>query len=249
MKLPSHKSALAVGLFLTASALFAQSTLTQWTFEGDVTTPSIGLGTASLVGTTTATFAAGNLGGRGWNTSTYAAQSTGSGTAGVQFSASTVGFENISLAYDHRASGTSSRWSELQYTTNGTTWTTFSNNAGSLSPHDTFYTVNVNLSSVPALNDNPNAGFRILSIFSQQAFDQNNTLSSFGANVAYMRANSAAVYSPSTSSATGDYAPGGTWRFDNVTITGTAIPEPSTSAALLGLFAIGAAALRRRSRA
>lgn len=200
----------------------AQSTITQWTFEGDVLTPATGSGTAGLLSTVTGTFAAGSGGGRAWNTTTYAAQSTNSGTAGVQFLIGTTGYKDLSFSFNHRASGTASRWSQVDYTLDGgTNWVTgFWNNNGGLSPHDTFYNFNVDFTSVTGANGNANFGVRIVSIFSPQAFDQNSTLAPFAANTAYMRANAAAVYSPSTSSATGDYGTTGTWRFDNVTLSG-----------------------------
>ena len=204
------------------------ATITQWNFNsgtsGDVTnTPaaSSGTGSASLLGGTTGTLATGNGGGLAWNTTTYASQSSGSGTRGVQFLFSTVGYQNLSFSYDHRASGTGSRWAQLDYTLNGTDWITgFWNNNGGLTPHDTFYSFNVDLSSITGANNNANFGVRIVSIFSPQAFDQNNSTAAFNANTAYMRANSGAVYSPSTSSSSGDYSSGGTWRFDNVTLSG-----------------------------
>jgi PKD repeat protein len=208
--------------FWLSSAIHAQVVITQWTFEGDVITPSTGSGTASLLGGTTATFATGNGGGRGWNTTTYPVQSTNSGTAGTQFLASTSGYSNIIVSWDHRASGTASRWSQLQYTTNGTTWNVLDDNDGGLSPHDTFYPFSFDLSSIPAANDNPNFGVRIVSIFSPLAFNQNATLS-YGANEAYMRANTDAKYPPEDGVGTGNYAVAGTWRFDNVTISGTEI--------------------------
>jgi hypothetical protein len=114
--------------------------ITQWNFEGDTTVASTGSGTASLVGGTTATFATGNGPGRGWNTTTYAAQSTGSGTRGVSFLTATAGFTDISLTFDLRASGTGSRWAQVDYTLDGgLNWTTgFWNNAGGLSPSERF---------------------------------------------------------------------------------------------------------------
>ncbi len=232
--------AAATAAFVSTSAFGA--VITQWNFEGDVSTPSTGTGAASLIGGTTATFAAGNGVGRGWNSTNYPAQSTGSGTAGVQFLASTAGFEDITISYDHRASGTASRWARIDYTTDGSTWQPLTNNAGGLSPHDTFYASGT--LTLPAAADNKaNFGIRIVSIFSRQAFDQNSTLAPFAADTAYMRANAGAVYSPGTSTATGDYGSGGTWRFDNVTISGTVIPEPATLGALA---ALGLIALRRR---
>jgi fibronectin-binding autotransporter adhesin len=204
-------------------------TITQWTFVGDVLTPSTGLGTASNIGGTSSTFATGNGSGtRAWNTSTYPAKQANSGTAGVQFLFSTVGYENLTFSYDHRASGTGSRWAQLDYTLNGTDWITgFWNNNGGLAPHDTFYPFNVDLSSITGANNNANFGVRIVSIFSPQAFNEN-SVNSFPANTAYMRANNDAKYAPTAGAgnSTSQYTSTGTWRFDNVTLAGAQLPPP-----------------------
>jgi hypothetical protein len=249
MKLTHILSSAAVAAFITASA-HAQ-VITQWTFEGDVITPATGTGTASLIGGTTSTFATGNSGGRGWNTTTYPAQSTSSGTAGVQFLVGTTGFENIALTFDHRASGTASRWAQVDYTLDGgITWTTaFWNNNGGLSPHDTFYSFSVDFTSVAGANNNANFGFRVVSIFSPLGFDQNASLADYLPNSAYMRANAQASYNLGAGSGTGDYGTTGTWRFDNVTISGTVIPEPSTYAAIAGVLALGLAFWHRHRKA
>lgn len=197
--------------------------ITQWDFEGDVLTPSVGSGTATNIGATTYTFATGNGGGRGWNTTTYPAQGTGSGTAGVEFMVSTDGYQNITISWDHRASGTGSRWAQLQYTLNGGgNWLSFDDNDGGLSPHDNFYPFLFDLSSIPGANNNANFGVRIVSIFCPVAFNQNATLS-YGPNEAYMRANSDATYPPTPGVGTGNYGTAGTWRFDNVTFSGEEI--------------------------
>jgi len=114
MKTPSLKtnrglSRLCLATCMTLSLITSASgvdIITRWTFEGDTTDPAIGSGTASLIGGTTASFAIGNGSGRGWNTTSYPAQGTGSGTAGVQFMVSTLNYENIVISFDHRASGT-----------------------------------------------------------------------------------------------------------------------------------------------
>lgn len=244
------KNILLTGLlFFTAAQHSRGAIISVWDFEGSVNTPSTGVGSAALLGTT-ATFASGNGSAAGWNTSGYSTQGTGSGTRGVQFLASTSGFDSITVSFAHRASGTASRWAQVDYTLDGgTSWVTgFWNNSGSLSPHDTFSTFNVDFSSIAGTNNNSNFGFRVVSIFSPLAFDQNSTLAAFAANTAYMRANANAVYSPSNSTATGDYAGGGTWRFDNVTVNGiTAVPEP-TSMVLVGLVGVAGVAFRARRR-
>lgn len=244
------KKLILSGLMLLASAGFANAEIiTQWNFESDTTTPSIGAGSATLVGGTTQSFAAGSGGGRGWNTTNYAAQGTGSGQRGVGFSLSTVGFQGISMSFDHRASGTGSRWAQVDYTLDGgASWVTgFWNNNAGLSPHDTFYNFNVDFSAVSGANDNANFGVRIVSIFSPVAFDQNASLADFAANTAYMRANSQASFTPGAGIGTGDYGATGTWRFDNVTFNGSAVPEPATMA-LLGMVGIGGLAIRQFRR-
>lgn len=237
---------LALGLALSASTAFAAS-ITEWNFDADSTAPSFGAGSAALVGGTTSTFATGNGAGRGWNTSTYAAQGTGSGTRGVEFFASTVGFTDIAVTFDHRASGTASRWSEIQYTLDGgANWVSFSDNAGELSPHDTFHSFSFDFSAVTGVADNPDFGLRIVSIFSPVAFDQNASIGDFAAGSGYMRANSQASFTADGGTGSGDYGTSGTWRFDNVVVSGSAIPEPASAAALVGLGALGFVTTRRR---
>lgn len=232
---------------LFCSSLLASSqaaVITQWNFDASNTTPSTGTGSATLIGTT-ASFATG-VSGQGWNTTGYAAQSTGSGTRGVQFLASTVGYENITISFSHRASGTASRWANIEYTVDGgASWTLAGSNAGGLSPHDTFYSFSSDLSSLGIVDDEADFGFRVVAVFAPVAFDQNASLADFAANTAYQRANSQSGFAPGSGTGTNDYATTGTWRFDNVTISGTAIvPEPAS--ALLGSFGLLALLRRRR---
>ena len=216
---------------LIASVSWAQTTLHRWTFDSvstlvGTTRPSVGTGSVSLLGGTTATFATGaTAGGAGWNTTTYAAQFTGSGTRGIEVLAPTTGYQNIQLSFKHRASGTASRWARVDYSLDGgTQWTTgFWNNNGGLSPHDAFYTFNVDFSSISGAANNANFRFRIVSIFSPLAFNESSA-ASFVADTAYMRANAAATFPPTPGGAVATYATGGTWRFDDLTMTGTAIP-------------------------
>lgn len=218
------KKIILLFVVLTTSVMFGQTTITQWDFENDVITPSVGSGTASLVGGTTATFANG-VGGspnRGWNTTNYPAQSTGSGTRGVEFAFSTTGYENITISYDQRASGTASRWFEILVSTDGgITYVKAYDNNGGTTPYDNFINFSFDLSAFSTdVEDAEDVRIRILSVFSPVPFSDglNNN---FSANTAYHR-----------SRVTGGsgYGSGGTVRYDNVTITGEVIlPSIATS--------------------
>lgn len=219
-----HTIRKALAMFCCSAAVATGATITEWNFDASNLVANIGSGTATNIGGTSSAFAAGNPG-SGWNTSSYPPQSTNSGTAGVAFYVSTLGYSNIAIRFDHRASGTASRWARLDYTIDGGgSWTPFWTNAGGISPHDIFYSfTNISFATVPDVNDNSGFGFRIVSIFSPLAFDQNASLPDYGANTAYMRANAQASYTPGGGVGTGDYGTSGTWRFDNVRITGDAI--------------------------
>jgi hypothetical protein len=227
-------------LALVATAGIAQADIiTQWDFNSlpsdnssstGTLTPNVGTGTASLVGGTTATFASGNASGgstdpdvslndSGWNVTTWAAQSTASGERGVAFFGSTVGFTDIIVTFDQRHSNTVSAFFGVDYTADGgATWTNatiFQATAG-----DTWFNNRtVDLSSIAAVENNPNFGFRVVAVFAPT-----------GGYVA--------------SSPTGTYGSTGTARFDMVTINGV-IPTPGA----LALASIGGLLAARRRRA
>lgn len=224
--------------FFSVTQIHSQVVFTEWNFNGPNSSsipggttnplPSVGSGTASLIGGTTAFWAAGNPGpcdgsnGQcAWNTQTYPPQGTASGSAGVMFSVSTVGKSNIAISFEHRASASASRFARFEYSLdNGTTWNIVGTNNGGLSPQDTFATYIVNLSSCVACNNHPNLLFRVVSIFSPVAFNENSTNTSptgfFGPNTRYMRASTDAQFPPNPGLGTGSYATTATWRFDNV---------------------------------
>jgi hypothetical protein len=86
----------------------------------------------------------------------------------------------------------------------------------------------VDLSSIAGVAENPNFAFRIVAAFAPGTSE-------------YLAANS-----------TSNYAAGGTWRFDMVTLNGTAAAVPEAgSLAGLSLVALGmaAAGIRRRRQA
>ncbi|HOZ52819.1 MAG TPA: choice-of-anchor I family protein [Chitinophagaceae bacterium] len=204
-------------LFLFQNS-FAQTTFVEWNFNSTPpdgsnstgsTLPSVGAGTFTTIGGITQSFSSGSANGgssdpaltdnTGLQTTTFAAQGTNNNSCGIQFQASTLGYQNIILNYDLRHSNTSSRYEQVQYTLDITAttpvWvdaTTFDGNVG-----DTWFkNRTIDLSAVTSLNNNPNAAFRVVSTFGP----------------------STSVYA--ATGASSSYASSGTWRFDMVEVKG-----------------------------
>jgi hypothetical protein len=227
-----------------AASFVSATTITQWNFNGtssttvpggaSAPTPSVGTGSASLVGGTTGSFASGISNGGssdpvttspenfGWGTTNYPAASSGDKSAGTQYLVSTVGFEDIVFTYDLRHSNTSSRYEQVQYTTNGgSTWIDAPSGLFDGPSGDTWFKARtVDLSAIAAVENNADFGLRVVSTFAP------------------------ATSSYAASNSTSNYATSGTWRFDMVTVSGTVIPEPAS----LGLLGLGALAMGRRRR-
>lgn len=187
-----------------AVAASAQVVIAEWTFE-NVTTPSTGSGTFSLIGGVNPQgtgFVAGNPG-QAYNTTGYPTQGTNNGTAGVRFDVSTEGFQLTTISWDQRNSLTAGRALQFQYTTNGgATWRTegIPNNAVFINPPDTnFATRTVDLSSIPGVHNNPSFGFRLVQVFEGAGYVATGTTSNYGT--------------------------GGTQRFDNVRFEGELISD------------------------
>lgn len=215
--------------------------ITQWNFNSNpadaatgtgLTTPAIGVGSATLLGVT-GSFSSGDASGgssdpasgddSGWQTTGYAAQSAGNKARGTQYLVSTLGFENITISYDLRHSNTSSRYEQVQYTLDGSVWNDmvqFDGNAG-----DTWFNGrSVDFSGIAGVADNAFFGVRIVAAFAP------------GGN-SYL-----------ASDPTKSYGAAGTWRFDTVTVSGsalTAVPLPG-SVWLFGSVVLGLVGGARR---
>jgi len=248
---------LATLAFLVTALSSRAMVLTQWDFNGQSSTtvpggsssptPSVGLGTASLVGGVTASFASGIVNGGssdpvltsppnfGWQTTTYAAQGAENGGRGVQFAVSTAGMTGVTYTFDVRHSNTSSRWIRFDYSVDGgMSWVQGTAGASTIfegTSGDTWFNNRtVDLSTVAAVQNNANFRFRTVTIFGPAAgpFDDNTTYTSYSA-----------------ANPTSTYATGGTLRWDMVTVN--AVPEPGTIAALVAGFGLFAARRRRKA--
>jgi hypothetical protein len=211
-------------LLLVSLPVFGQQTLTNWTFANGDLLPDTGTGSASIVGNLNQSFPNSTYG-KCLQLTNFATQSTQNGQMGVAFQVSTVGKTNINLQFSQRASGPASRWVQLDYSLDGSTWVTgFWTNSGAILPQDTWLTFNVDFSDEPGVANNPNFKVRLVSIFSPFAFDQSNNSAPYASYSAYMCADACSVFTPSTSSCHATYSTNGSWRFDNVSILGVALP-------------------------
>ena len=219
-------------------ALTSQAQITTWSFEPFLGTasnplPNSGVGTASIINLGGGTITPGartGMAGTGCGVQSgvtaWAFEPFDPGTInesnGAQFTASTLGYQNITFTWDQRSSNTVANTVRLQYTTDGSTWVPFTMTAGNTTfclgvinangcfetdaTGDQYRRTTVNLSAIPAANNNANFGVRLLAAHYQSTgqFRQVSTPASL-AN------------------------PLGTWRFDNVIFNGSLIPGPTAS--------------------
>lgn len=183
---------------LTGNRTTAQSLPVTWDFNASDLVASNGSGNLSLVGGATGSFATGSGssdGVQGWNTSTYPSIASGNKSRGIQIMASTQGWSNILLSFDLRLSNTAANTWTVQYTTNGSTWTDFEIFQTACSGDCWNNNLIFNFSNIVELDDNPNAGFRVVATFDPEVGNE------------YRAANSASSYNS-----------GGTARFDAISV-------------------------------
>lgn len=216
--------------------------ITQWTFnsttpDGSTSTgsalPSVGAGSLSLIGGITNPSFNSGVGSSdpaasdnsGLQTTTYGAQGSGNKSRGIEVKVDASGFEDVVFSYDLRHSNTSSRYELAQYSLDGVNFIDYAVFDSGLG--DTWYNARtIDLSSVTGADHNASLAFRVVATF----------------------APGTSGYLASDAGKT--FASTGTWRFDMVSVSGTAaaVPEPSSSAAALaGLAAVGFLARRRRA--
>ncbi len=246
-------------MFAALSSVASGQLITQWNFNSivaDASTstgsalPSVGSGTASVIGGVSASFAAGSprdvaADNTAWSLASWPALSAASGTAGAQFMVSTAGFTGaLHVSFDLRQTTTASERFQLQATSDGVnffnvsggtgSFGTAGNNTGTVFGSDGLFINTAAASSQAfvqsvtyaflagsAFEDNANFGFRLVSVFDGASYD--------------------------AAGATANYGTSGTLRLDMVTVSSAsvAVPEPATNALLMGACALAAVVWRR----
>ncbi len=212
---------LFLGAILTLEAVqgLKADTIADWTFQTAASTNALfaGLGTHTSISSIPADFGTGSLSGVHASASTVWSTPAGNGSTNsvsgnnwgindyYQFQVSTIGFENIVISFDQVGSGTGPRDFNLQYSIDGSTFTTF-----------TSYSLS---SSVTSWNvTTPNA----LSSFS---YDLSSVGSLNNASTVFLR-----LLDADTTSVNGStVGTAGSDRVDNILIVGS-VPEPSAMA-------------------
>ena len=175
------------------------------------------------------------------------------GTQGVTFAASTVGFAGpINLGFDWYATTQGEANLQLRYTTDGSNWInapitidgqaakglTLLNNTTSLNTVMGSYICDNLLTNGSPAGQN---WFPGLSASISDPSAANNP------NFAFELVNASTGADCVSTQGTALNNNSGNWRFDNISISGTAVPEPSTIVLLvLGALGLSAWALRRR---
>jgi hypothetical protein len=187
--------------------------------------------------------------GNGWNLAAP------QGTQGAEFDFNSTGYTNLVFSYDYFCTNQGVRTQQIQYTTDGATWTpvgatgagvggTLGTNVGVntggvlyniSTPNDFINGITVDFAAlgIHSVDNNSKFGVRIVSIY-----DPNPVLPTIPPNSTYTSATVAnGVYNNNS----------GNWRFDNVFLSGTrSVPEPSSIAlAVLGLCGLAFRGWRR----
>ena len=210
----------ATACMVVVSSASSAATIATWTFETSVPTtagphaPEVGAGQALGIHANASSVYS-NPAGNG-SLESFSANFWETGDS-YQFQVSTLTYSDLIFSWNQNRSSTGPANFDLQYSTDGTTFTTFASYVipsgigwSTSTPDATNTTVfSQDLSAVAAIENQPTVYFRL-----------------------------------TNTSATG--ATGGTNRIDNVSVEGTVVPEPATLA-LGGIALIGVVATRRRS--
>ena len=220
-------------LLLVASGARASVVIADWTFESSAPTTSGPIapetGSGSAIGSHASGAAAYSTPAGNGSAHSFSSNNWAIGDY-YQFSVATSGLSDITLTWDQTSSSTGPKDFQLQYSTNGTTFTSFASysvlaNASPNTPwsstgtENSAYTFTEDLSSIAALDNQANVYLRLA---------QSDAVAANG----------------------GAIGTSGTDRVDDVVIAGTAVaPVPLPAAAwLLGSALLSSLGIRRRRR-
>ena len=205
------------GLALLALAGSANAqVIAQWTFETSIpatagpVAPEVGSGSAlgSHAGAAVYSSPAGNGSAHSFSANVWAVGDY------WQFQSSTIGFSGIKLSWDQTSSSTGPGRFDLQYSTDGTTFT----------PYAPATSLIINSNAAP----NPTWNSTTSSALYSYSFDLSSITALNNASAVYFRL----IDSSTVTAGGGAAATGGTDRVDNFTIA--VVPEPTTGLFLLG---------------
>lgn len=158
---------------------------------------------------------------------------------GAQFNAATTGYNGVVLSFNWAATAQGIANMQVQYTTNGSTWTNVGSllnaTVGNSSTGGSFQTDTINFGAlgITSVNNDANFGVRLVAAY-------NPTLGNY-ASASSVIAGTPALYNNSS----------GNWRFADVQVDGTAVSAVPLPGAvwLLGSGLLGVVGVSRRRRA
>lgn len=150
-----------ITLLLMTLSLNAQTSFASWNFNLSTLNASTGTGTLSFVGGTGSPIYVNNAGTQALGFADFPLVNAASGTVGIQFTTSTLGYDGITVTFDTYGHNQSSKWQEYQYTIDGSNWLILGNNNGGLTSNF----LPVTLTFPATCDNNPNFAFRVVSIF------------------------------------------------------------------------------------
>lgn len=189
-------------LALAAGSLRAETVAfwdynTQGTPDSDGTTgtlePKFGTGIANVIGPTIAYRFANSTSTDPWifdnsclRISSFPAATAHNKTSGLELLFSTAGYEDITLSWEHNNNTTANRYLRIQYTADGSVWNDYIV-LTNLYP-GLWYFHTVGLSGLPAADNNPHFGVRIVAEFEATAIGEGDNNSYVGISATYASA-------------------------------------------------------------